>query len=442
MANRHAAAKNQDMSEQSTSGPQTGTDKFFAVLRNLGIRRRTDDKWIAGVCSGLADRMGIDPVIVRAGLVLLSLLGAAGITIYLVAWVLIPNERGEIVAQRALREADTGSIVLIVFAALALFGGSAFGGPWWSSHPGWGFPWGVALTGLLIFWLVKRSGNPDADQRVRAQQFGTPAAPGATPSAGGPTVPHTQGWAPTQALPQGQATYQTRVAPQTQAGPQSYQIPQGQSVPKRPGRRSGGPLMALLAIGLALATYGSLIWAGSTFSWTGSHAAIAFAGSLAAIGLLLVVLGFAGWRAGFVSFLAVVLALSAWASALVPTGIQVSGRVGDAAWRPTTVAAGTNYHLGLGDGVLDLNGLPTQGLSEAKIPVSVGMGDLRVLVPPGLTVKVVGHVGLGEILLPGDARNSGQGGSDVSRSIVLGDGPTEVVVNAGVGIGQLTVVKE
>jgi hypothetical protein len=204
--------------------------------------------------------------------------------------------------------------------------------------------------------------------------------------------------------------------------------------------------MALISIGLALATYGSLIWAGDTFSWTGNHAATAFAGSLAAIGLLLVVLGFAGWRAGFVTFLAVILALSAWANTLVPTGIQVSGRFGDAAWTPTSVTTGTNYHLGVGDGVLDLSGLPGPSLSTATVPptisASVGLGDLKVLVPPGLNVKVVGHVGLGEILLPGDTRNNGQGGSDVSRSIVIGDGPTEVVVNAEVGIGQLTVVKE
>jgi hypothetical protein len=204
--------------------------------------------------------------------------------------------------------------------------------------------------------------------------------------------------------------------------------------------------MAVLAIGVALVTYGSLSWLGTEFSWAGNHAAVAFAGSLGAIGLLLVVLGFAGWRAGFVVFLAVVLGLSAWGNALVPTGIQVSGRIGNAAWTPTSVVVGTNYHLGVGDGVLDLSKLPTQGLSTATvpptIPASVGLGDLEVLVPSGLNVKVVGHVGLGEILLPGDARNNGQGGSDVSRSIVMGDGPTEVVVNAEVGIGQLTVVKE
>jgi hypothetical protein len=202
----------------------------------------------------------------------------------------------------------------------------------------------------------------------------------------------------------------------------------------------------LLASGLALATYGSLIWAANTFSWTGNHAAIAFAGSLAAMGLLLLVLGIAGWRAGFVSFLAVILALSAWTNTLVPTGIQASGRVGNAMWTPTSLAAGTDYHLGVGDGVLDLSKLPAQDLGTSQvpytIPASVGLGDLKVLVPPGLSVKVVGHVGLGEIRLPGDAGNNTQGGSDVSRSIVMGEGPTEVVVDAGVGVGQLTVVKE
>ena len=70
------------------------------------------------------------------------------------------------------------------------------------------------------------------------------------------------------------------------------------------------------------------------------------------------------------------------------------------------------------------------------------MGELKVLVPQGLNVKVVGHVSLGEILAPTDTSSAGQGGSEVSRTIVVGQGPTTIVVNAGVGIGQLKVVKE
>ena len=200
--------------------------------------------------------------------------------------------------------------------------------------------------------------------------------------------------------------------------------------------------MALLAIGLALVTYGSLSWLGAEFHWTGDHQTIAMAWSLAAIGLLLLVLGLAGWRAGFVVFLAVVLAISAYSSSVVSNGFPLVGRVEDRTWAPASVTGDTNYDLGVGSGVLDLGKLPKQGLSEATIPAHVGLGELKVLVPAGLTVKVVGHVGLGEILLPGDARNNGQSGSDVSRTTVIGDAPTEVVVNAGVGIGQITVVKE
>ena len=401
------------MTEQRMTDPQTGLDKFFAALRGIGVRRRTDDKWLAGVCSGLADRLGVDPVIVRVGLVVLTFLGGVGLTVYLVAWALLPNDKDEIAIERALRDGDGGSIVVIILAALALFGGS-----WWGSDSGWGFPWGLVLVGGLIWWLVQRSRNrPDADGRVSMTQPATSLIAG---------------------------TSQAEFAAGTSPVPFSAGPSRAASDPvvlRKPRRRSGGPLMALLAIGLALVTYGSLTWLGNEFAWTGDHQSIAMAGSLAAIGLLLVVLGLAGWRAGFVAFLAVVLAITAWSSTVVPTGIHLGGRVGDATWAPTSITADANYRLGAGDGVLDLSGLPTEGLSEAKLPAYVGLGELRVVVPEGLTVKVLGHVGLGEILLPGDA-NDGQGGTDLARSVVIGDGPTEVIVDAGVGVGQLTVVKE
>ena len=408
------------MTEQSTTDPQTGLDKIFATLRRIDIRRRTDDTWFRGVCSGLADRLGVDPVVVRAALVLLSLLGGAGITLYLVAWALLPNDRDEIVAERALRDGDGGSIVVIVLASLALLSGSAFGGVWWGGHPGWGFPWGLALTGVLIYWLVQRPRNsPGVDQRVSTQPSDFPySAPDPSPTsvATGPSpAPFASGPSP---------------------------VPTGAAVPRKPRRRSGGPLMALLAIGMALLTYGSLSWMGGELSWTGDHRVIALAGALAAMGVLLVVLGLAGWRAGFVGFLAVVLAITAWSSTVVPAGVDLSGQVGEATWAPTSVGTGANNHLGVGDGVLDLSRLPREGLTAARLPADVGLGELRVIVPDGLTVQVVGHVGLGEIALPGDPGGDGQGGTDITRSVVIGDGPTEVVVDAGVGIGQLTVVKE
>jgi phage shock protein PspC (stress-responsive transcriptional regulator) len=417
-------AKNCDMTDERSSDTQTAMDRSFAALRGLGVRRRTDDKWIAGVCSGFADRLGVDPVVVRAALILLTLLGGIGVTVYLLAWVLLPNDLDQIPAERALRDGDGGSIVLIVLAAFALFGGS-----WWGTNESWGFPWGLAVTGLIVWWLVKRSGDPEADERVRAQQFGqyAPAGqpvPGQYAPVGQPV--------PGQFAPAGQFVQSGQYAP---SGPTAFAPygPPRQVVPRKPRRRSGGPLMGLLAIGVSLATYGSLLWAGEQFHWSGDLTTIAIAGSLGAVGLLMVVLGIAGRRAGFLTFLAVILAISAWTSSVIPPGIDLGGRIGEEVWTPTSVAAGApnhGYRLGVGHGVLDLSGLPTVGLNAATppptVPVSIGTGQLEVRVPQGLTVKVLGHVSLGEILFPTEVSTDGNGGSDMSRSIVIGDGPTDV----------------
>ncbi|MHB1475414.1 MAG: PspC domain-containing protein [Dermatophilaceae bacterium] len=403
------------MNEQSATVPNTGLDKFFDALRDLRVRRRTDDKWLGGVCSGLADRLGVDPVIVRVALVVLSIFWGFGVIVYLTAWVLLPNDKEEIAAQRAIRDGDGGSIMLLIFAAFALFGALTWTNDhafpfltipfvavvWWLSHPrsrGQGWSW-------------RAHERPDADQRVSASQSGTPYA------AGPPPAPYAAGPPPNAPAP---------------------------VVQRRPRRRSGGPLMIVVAIGLALVTYGSLTWLGTQFGWNGNHAAMALAGSLATIGLLIVGLGFAGWRAGFLTFLAVLLAITAFSSTLVPKGIQFDASFGDANWAPTSVTLDSSYRLGAGNGVLDLRGLPTDGLSGAKIPAYIGIGELKVLVPEGLTVKVVGHVALGNIIAPEDAGNTNQGGgTDQAQTIVVGgSGPTEVVVDAAVGIGQLIVIKE
>ena len=50
------------------------------------------NRWIAGVCSGLADYFGLDPTVVRVAYVLLSIgsLGT-GILVYIVLWAVIPE---------------------------------------------------------------------------------------------------------------------------------------------------------------------------------------------------------------------------------------------------------------------------------------------------------------------------------------------------------------
>jgi phage shock protein C len=55
--------------------------------------RRRDDRIIAGVCSGLADYLGMDVNLVRVLVALVTLFTVGtGIVAYLVAWAVIPEE--------------------------------------------------------------------------------------------------------------------------------------------------------------------------------------------------------------------------------------------------------------------------------------------------------------------------------------------------------------
>lgn len=53
--------------------------------------RRSDDRVLGGVCAGIAERLGVDPVLVRIGAVALGVLSAgSAVLLYLIAWVLVP----------------------------------------------------------------------------------------------------------------------------------------------------------------------------------------------------------------------------------------------------------------------------------------------------------------------------------------------------------------
>ena len=57
------------------------------------LRRSVHNRVIAGVCGGLGEYLGIDPVVVRILYVLVSLLsvGFPGILVYILLWILIPE---------------------------------------------------------------------------------------------------------------------------------------------------------------------------------------------------------------------------------------------------------------------------------------------------------------------------------------------------------------
>jgi phage shock protein C len=83
------------------------------------LRRSTEDRMIAGVCGGLGRYFDTDPVWFRLGFVVVTLAGGAGILIYLISWLIIPEAgEGDALAQRNAEFGAQGPIV----AGIALVG--------------------------------------------------------------------------------------------------------------------------------------------------------------------------------------------------------------------------------------------------------------------------------------------------------------------------------
>jgi signal transduction histidine kinase len=105
-------------------------------LSTLRFARSRDDALIAGVAGGLAERWGVDPVLVRIAFVLLAYSGAVGIVAYIIAWSvsLDPDDRKaprrrEPVLQQSIAFASMvlGSVLILRSAGLWL--GDQFGIP-------------------------------------------------------------------------------------------------------------------------------------------------------------------------------------------------------------------------------------------------------------------------------------------------------------------------
>ena len=56
------------------------------------LYRSAKNRVIAGVCGGLGDYLGVDPVLLRVLWAVFFLAGGAGLLAYIIAWIIIPEE--------------------------------------------------------------------------------------------------------------------------------------------------------------------------------------------------------------------------------------------------------------------------------------------------------------------------------------------------------------
>ena len=105
------------------------------------LTRSTTDRYLGGVAGGLGEYFAIDSVIVRIGLIALTLLGGAGVVLYLAALLLVPSEDGtQSTFSRYTQRADGGRTQALSVIALIVIGCVVF--------------IALAAAGAVVGWIL------------------------------------------------------------------------------------------------------------------------------------------------------------------------------------------------------------------------------------------------------------------------------------------------
>ena len=134
--------------------------------------------WVGGVCAGVAQRLGIDPIIVRGIAVVVAVLGGPAFLLYAAAWLLLPDTDDRIHLERLTRgdfdPANVGIGALVVLSLLPVTQGFWFLGASYWSEPYWAGSIGRALWTILllaaavvaIVWAARRSRRSSGEPTV------------------------------------------------------------------------------------------------------------------------------------------------------------------------------------------------------------------------------------------------------------------------------------
>ena len=369
------------------------------------VRSRSDRK-VAGVCGGIATYLGIDPLILRIVVVVLTLFGGSGLLLYAAGWLLIPDEGEEhseierLVGRDRAHGPSVAAIIVTVVGLIVLVTslglGAAVGHGWWFGGPDL---WPLIVVGAVValVWYARRDQTP------------SPVAAGVAPP---PTPAPQAGDAVTLVdVPVGAGVATGAVGGGSGGMPPtaSWELPPREPAPpskppKPPKQRS---VLGALTWWVLLVAAG-VMW---LLDRTGSvhvGATTFFAVLLGIVGLGLVVGAFAGRSRGLVGLGIVLSVVTATVAAVPSVG---HGRTGTVTWTPASVSAvpSDGYQLAAGKATLDLSSTTLD--SGQEVHVQLGAGRMLVIVPSTARVVLDGTVGAGSVRGPDGRQDDGLGAS-------------------------------
>ena len=203
--------------------------------------------------------------------------------------------------------------------------------------------------------------------------------------------------------------------------------------PAAPADRHG-PAAATVLVGALLVLVG-ISWlldaAGVEVPWRAVLPA-----ALIAVGLACVAGAFRG-RQHALMVVGIALTVVPWVAVAADWDLEVplGGGVGDRTERPTAPAELTGYQRGVGDLVVDLRQLQVPP-GTTTVEARVGIGELAVELPQGVSVAVVARSGLGQVQVLGE--EEGGFGSRIDTTSGAG-GDRRLELDLRVGLGQVRV---
>lgn len=302
------------------AGRERRQGRFFPWVRESGLVRSAEERWIGGVCGGLGRYLGWSPLLVRALMIGAAFVAGVGVVFYALAWFLLPDERdGRILCEELLDGHWDWSCLGVLLGLVCMI--------FWP--PVWLF--GLAAGAFALWLVIEQAGRRNL--RYAVAQWANPSyhpqpaptaqqsAPFAHPQPAPSARPEATGGMPAGEVPAGAPTGAAPVSsaavPPMMTSP--YRAPQPAPKPRVARRKPAGPLLVLIVTGLIFLSFACML-----FSWADTRAdletllgggMIWIGGVCVAIGLIIVILGCIGRRTGglhpfvwLAAFLAVTLA--------------------------------------------------------------------------------------------------------------------------------------
>ncbi|MET4781073.1 PspC domain-containing protein [Glaciihabitans sp. UYNi722] len=411
-------------------------NRFFDWMRDLDVPRQPG--WIGGVCAGIAQRIGIDAVIVRGIVVVVGVLGGPVFLLYAVAWLLLPDLENRIHLERMLRGVFDRAMLGIV--AIFLIGFLPVAQGFWAlALSYWPYSdsgiaavgrslWTLLLIGVGIWfaiWFVRRAHRartmvpetipattddrpdtvPDLPEDALASDAALltlgstaveePVAPPVQPAFGA-QEDELAAWREQQAewRSQHDAWKRQQAASQRELRMQRWAEARERSAAnavawaerRRQYRRANPRIPAAyvaITLGAALVIGGAVaVMLTGNGDWLGAEAVVGLGAATLTVGAVIIVAGALRRRSGFLGFVAVVLVLVTVLTAFVPRDRELLPAV--AYTRPLSEPG--RYAQVIGSIYLTDDG---RGARDGEvIDIWQGSGTITIDVPTTMTVHV------------------------------------------------------